>query len=56
MAHDCKQCEGTARFGMSRRDALRTSVGGFLGFAMAQQAKAFEIGRASCRERVCYAV
>jgi len=41
MAHDCKQCEGTQRFGMTRRDALRTSVGGFLGFAMAQQAQVF---------------
>lgn len=41
MAHDCKHCEGTERFGMTRRDALRTSIGGFLGFAMAEQARVF---------------
>jgi hypothetical protein len=41
MAHDCKDCEGTRRFGLTRRDLLRTSVGGFLGFAMARQSELF---------------
>jgi len=41
MAHDCKDCEGTRRFGLSRRDVLRTSVGGFLGFSMARQTEVF---------------
>ncbi len=33
--------QGNARLGLTRRDALRTSVGGFLGFAMARQADLF---------------
>lgn len=41
MAHDCKDCEGTRRFGMSRRDVLRGSLGGFLGFAFARQTEVF---------------
>ena len=41
MAHDCKDCEGNRRFGMTRRDALRGSLGGFLGFAMARQTELF---------------
>jgi hypothetical protein len=41
MAHDCKSCEGTERFGMTRRTLLRNSVGGFLGFALARQAEMF---------------
>ncbi|MBI3858121.1 MAG: hypothetical protein HY293_20765, partial [Planctomycetes bacterium] len=41
MAHDCKDCEGTRRFGMTRRDALRGSLGGFLGFAFAKQTEVF---------------
>jgi hypothetical protein len=41
MAHDCKDCEGTRRFGMTRRDALRGSLGGFLGFAFARQTEVF---------------
>jgi hypothetical protein len=41
MAHDCKDCEGTRRFGLTRRDALRGTLGGFLGFAMARQTELF---------------
>ena len=41
MAHDCKDCEGNRRFGMTRRDAIRGSLGGFLGFAMARQTELF---------------
>jgi hypothetical protein len=41
MAHDCSRCEGTVRFGLSRREVLRNSVGGFLGFALARQADLF---------------
>jgi hypothetical protein len=41
MAHDCKDCEGTRRFGLSRRDVLRGSLGGFLGFAFARQTETF---------------
>jgi hypothetical protein len=41
MAHDCKDCEGTRRFGMTRRDVLRGSLGGFLGFAFAKQTEIF---------------
>jgi hypothetical protein len=41
MAHDCKDCEGTRRFGLTRRDLLRGSLGGFLGFAFARQTETF---------------
>jgi hypothetical protein len=41
MAHDCKDCEGTRRFGLTRRDMLRGSLGGFLGFAFAKQTELF---------------
>ncbi len=41
MAHDSRQGEGTGPFGLSRRDAMRASVGGFLGFSMARQADVF---------------
>jgi hypothetical protein len=41
MAHDCKDCEGTRRFGLTRRDMLRGSLGGFLGFAFARQTETF---------------
>jgi hypothetical protein len=41
MAHDCKHCEGTERFGLTRRNVLKTSVGGFLGFALARQTQLF---------------
>jgi hypothetical protein len=42
-AHDCKDCEGTRRFGLTRRDVMRNSVGGFLGFALARQAQSFDL-------------
>lgn len=41
MAHDCKDCEGTSRYGMSRRNMLRAGLGGFLGFAFAKQTELF---------------
>ncbi len=44
MAHDCEGCEGKVRTGLTRRSlltTLTTSVGGFLGFAMARQSEIF---------------
>jgi hypothetical protein len=42
MAHDdCKDCEGTRRYGMTRRNLMRGGLGGFLGFAMARQTEVF---------------
>ena len=43
MAHDCNDCEGTRKFGLTRRDWLRNSMGGFLGFALAKQAEVFGV-------------
>jgi len=37
MAHSCGDCTRDARNGLSRRALLQSSVGGFLGFAMARQ-------------------
>jgi hypothetical protein len=40
MNDGCRRC-GDARFGLSRRDVLGGSIGGFLGFAMARQTELF---------------
>jgi hypothetical protein len=39
MTHDCGDCRSLERRGISRRAMLQTSVGGFLGFAMARQSE-----------------
>jgi hypothetical protein len=49
MARDCKRCEATERFGISRREVLRNSVGGFLGFALANQATGFGQGQTTAK-------
>jgi len=41
MGHDCSDCRIDRKAGISRRAVLRSSFGGFLGFAMARQADVF---------------
>ncbi len=39
MTHDCSDCRSLERRGITRRAMLQSSIGGFLGFAMARQSE-----------------